>query len=71
MGVSKVIYGGKTLVDLTGDTVASEKMLSGTKAHGANGELIVGTLTPVTVHSGSAAPTGNIGNEGDIYLVTE
>lgn len=43
MAVSKVIYGGQTLIDLTGDTVTPEKLLKGAKAHGANGEPITGT----------------------------
>lgn len=43
MGVSKVIYGGKTLIDLTADTVVADKLLVGYKAHGANGEAITGT----------------------------
>lgn len=45
MAISKVIYGGETLIDLTADTVTADKMLSGTKAHGANGEQITGTCT--------------------------
>lgn len=45
MAISKVIYGGETLIDLTADTVTADKMLSGIKAHGANGELITGTCT--------------------------
>lgn len=45
MAISKVIYDGETLIDLTADTVTPDKMLSGTKAHGANGELITGTCT--------------------------
>lgn len=43
MGVSKVVYGGETLIDLTADTVKADKMLAGYKAHGADGELITGT----------------------------
>lgn len=27
MAVSKVVYGGKTLIDLTGDTVTGDKLL--------------------------------------------
>ena len=42
MGVSKVIYGGNTLIDLTADTVIADKLLSGYTAHGADGELING-----------------------------
>lgn len=45
MGVSKVIYGNNTLIDLTGDTVTAEKLMSGETAHGADGNPIVGTAT--------------------------
>ena len=45
MGASKIIFGGKTLIDLTGDTVTAEKMLKGTTAHGKDGEEITGTCT--------------------------
>lgn len=43
MAISKVIYGGETLIDLTADSVTPDKMLKGTTAHGANGESITGT----------------------------
>ncbi len=43
MAVSKVIYGGATLIDLTSDTVKPDKILKGYTAHGADGEPIVGT----------------------------
>lgn len=43
MGISKVVYGGETLIDLTADTVEADKLLTGIKAHGADGELITGT----------------------------
>lgn len=45
MAISKVIYGGKTLIDLTGDTVAEDKLLKGYTAHGADGEVIEGSCT--------------------------
>lgn len=45
MAYSKIIYNGKTLIDLTGDTVAADQLKSGITAHGANGELITGTCT--------------------------
>lgn len=32
--VNKVIYGGRVLIDLTGDTVDPSKLLKGSKAHG-------------------------------------
>lgn len=43
MAISKVIYGGQTLIDLTADNVTADKMLKGTTAHGANGESITGS----------------------------
>lgn len=45
MAISKVIYGGEVLVDLTSDTVTAAKLLSGVKAHGPDGEVITGTCT--------------------------
>ncbi|MBR6511124.1 MAG: hypothetical protein IKT51_02650 [Phascolarctobacterium sp.] len=45
MAVSKVIFGGETIIDLTGDTVVADKLLTGYKAHGADGEIINGTCT--------------------------
>ena len=43
MAISKVIYGGNTLIDLTADTVVANKILKGYTAHGADGEPITGT----------------------------
>lgn len=43
MAVSKVIYGGNTLIDLTSDTVEASKLLNGYTAHGKDGELITGS----------------------------
>lgn len=45
MAISKVIYGGDVLIDLTGDTIKSDKLLSGYTAHGADGEVINGECT--------------------------
>ena len=43
MAISKVVYGGNTLMDLTADTVTKDKLLKGYTAHGADGEPITGT----------------------------
>lgn len=45
MAVSKVIYGGKVLIDLTGDTVEASDLLAGVTAHGKDGEPIIGTCS--------------------------
>ena len=45
MAVNKVIYGNTTLIDLTSDTVDSEKLLLGVVAHDKSGEIITGECT--------------------------
>lgn len=45
MAISKIIYGGNTLIDLTQDTVVADKLLAGYTAHGADGEVVEGTCT--------------------------
>jgi hypothetical protein len=42
MAISKVVYGGNTLIDLTADTITKDKLLKGITAHGADGEPITG-----------------------------
>jgi hypothetical protein len=41
--INKVVYGDKVLIDLTADTVTSEKMIRGTTAHMKDGSVITGT----------------------------
>lgn len=48
MGVSKVIINGVTRVDLTDDTVAANKLLSGYIATAADGNEVTGTITTNT-----------------------
>lgn len=43
MGKSKIIFGGQVLIDLTADTIKTDKLLKGYTAHGADGEIITGT----------------------------
>lgn len=58
MAISKVIYGGNVLIDLTGDTIKADKMLSGYTAHGADGEPITGACTyDVNSQDATAADT--------------
>lgn len=45
MAISKVVYGGNTLIDLTSDTLKADKLLKGYTAHGADGEPITGACT--------------------------
>lgn len=43
--VNKVVYGGDVLIDLTGDTVSKDKLLSGITAHDKSGAKITGECT--------------------------
>ena len=43
--ISKVVYGGKTLIDLTADTVTADKVLKNYTAHDKSGATITGTCT--------------------------
>lgn len=50
MAINKVVYGNRTLIDLTGVTVTADKLLEGYTALDKSGTLITGTLevpTPV------------------------
>lgn len=43
MSVNKVVYNGKTLVDMTGATATAAQILSGYTAYGKNGAILSGT----------------------------
>lgn len=45
MANSKIIFGGDVLIDLTGDTVTADKILSGITAHDKKGDPITGSCT--------------------------
>jgi hypothetical protein len=45
MAKSKIIFGGQTLIDLTGDTITPDKLAKDVTAHDKSGEAIVGTNT--------------------------
>ena len=38
--INKVVYGGKTLIDLSSDTVIAEKLASGITAHDKSGAIL-------------------------------
>lgn len=68
MAYNKVIYGGNTLIDLTSDTVAADKLLQGYTAHDKAGAQVTGTIVVQTYYTGSSAPASSLGNNGDIYI---
>lgn len=59
MAVNKVIYGGNTLVDLTGDTVTADDLADGVKATGADGNPIIGLMQKVTIDAELSSTSTN------------
>lgn len=43
---NKVVFGDKTLLDLTNDTVSSDTLGRGITAHDKSGRIITGNLVP-------------------------
>lgn len=72
MAYNKVTYGGKTLIDLSGDTVSPNKLLTGVTAHDKAGNEIVGTMekTSILFRKNFSANTGdfNTKNLGHVRL---
>lgn len=60
MAYNKIIYGGKTLIDLTGDTVTADRLLKGVTAHDMSGEAITGTCNYDSDTSGATAVVAEI-----------
>ena len=58
--VSKVIYGGKTLIDLTADTVAPEQVQEGITFHDKSGAMLTGTSTKDSDTKDATAKAGEI-----------
>lgn len=52
--ISKVVFGNKTLIDLTSDTVTAAKLLYGITAHAKDGSKITGTAKSASVAYDSA-----------------
>lgn len=67
MAVNKVIYGGNTLVDLTGDTVTAADLADGVKATSADGNPIVGLMKKVTIDSSLSDTSTNPVQNKAIY----
>lgn len=67
MSISKVIYDGTPLIDLTNDTVTPDTLSKGTTAHGRDGELIVGTSTSDSIALSIFSGNAYVSN-GTLYL---
>lgn len=60
MAINKVIYGGRTLIDLTGDTITPDKLAKDVTAHDKSGAPIVGTNTNDSDTSDATAAVAEI-----------
>lgn len=63
MAINKVEYVGRSLIDLTTDTVREDSLLEGYTAHNSSGDKIVGTAVPrivsgVTIKYWSSSDVG-------------
>ncbi|MCQ2220063.1 MAG: hypothetical protein MJZ12_01645 [Prevotella sp.] len=65
---NKVVYGGKTLIDLTGDTVEADKILSGYTAHDKSGAAITGSCAFDANTSDATAAASEILNTKTAYV---
>ena len=74
MGVSKINYGTKTVMDLSKDTVTASKLLKGITAHDKNGDQITGTYeagsSGGTDTSDATAVASNILEEKTAYIAS-
>lgn len=57
---NKVIYGGKTLIDLTADTVAQDQVQEGITFHDKSGAILTGTSTKDSDTKDATAKAGEI-----------
>lgn len=60
MGNSKIVFGDRTLIDLSGDTVTPQDLRVGVTAHNAAGEQIAGQLDPVQLSIIVSVTSGSV-----------
>lgn len=60
MGVSKVEFDGRTIIDLTSDTVTEDNLLDGATAHDAAGNQIVGKAASISNIINAIYPVGAV-----------
>lgn len=74
MAINKVVYGGNTLVDLTGDTVSAADVAAGKRFHLPNGEQASGSLNcqilefTLAAHSSKNVTIGTLSDEAYAHI---
>lgn len=79
MAINKVVYGGDTLIDLTGDTVTEADVMQGVTFHSADGVPRVGTASGgggvatawelIATTTGTTSKSVDISNYDELLLV--
>lgn len=65
--INKVVYGSRTLIDLTGDTAVENKVLSGYTFHKADGTIVTGSCTFDANTQDATATVGEVLNSKTFY----
>lgn len=71
MGVNKVIYGGRTVLDISDSTVTPDKVLSGIIGYGADGERFTGTLVIPDLYDTARVVNINLSTSTWTYISDE
>ena len=72
MATNKIVYGGRTLIDLTSDSVTPKTLLEGNTAHDKAGQPIAGAVPHVilTVDEEGCASFGFVVDESGSGLLS-
>ena len=68
MAVNKVVYGDRTLIDLSNSTIGSGDVRDGRTAYGSNGEPLIGSYDVKPEISGGGTVTRVAGKDDDYSL---
>lgn len=71
MGISKVNFGGDTLIDLTNDSVTADMLAKGATAHDAAGERVIGAFEPALIVTVTKNADGTFGADKTNHEIYE
>ena len=68
MGVNKVNYGGRKVLDISDTTATAADVAAGKYFYNADGDKAAGTQVIQTYYTGTSDPSASLGSDGDVYL---